>query len=86
MIRATGTILALPSQHEEHSLKLPPIGDAVAFLHTHNDWYGPRPSKQDVAVARKLHISVYVLSKSGLLKITPDGNIVQLEKGTAFLR
>jgi hypothetical protein len=49
----------------------------VAIAHTHGDHLDPRPSEQDVIVARKLNIVVFTLTRKGIWSVGPDGFITQ---------
>jgi hypothetical protein len=54
----------------------------VAQAHTHGDQLDPKPSDQDVLVARKLNISVYTLTRKGIWRAAPDGAITkEVERG-----
>ncbi len=52
--------------------------DAVGQAHTHPSGTDPRPSGNDVAVARRLGMPVYTVSRSGIWMASPEGEIRQL--------
>jgi hypothetical protein len=58
----------------------------VAQAHTHGDHFDPRPSAQDVSIARKLNIWVYTLTRKGIWRVGPDGLITQQFDHTWFKR
>jgi hypothetical protein len=58
----------------------------VAQAHTHGDHLDPRPSAQDVSVARKLNIWVYTLTRKGIWRVGPDGLITQQMDRSWFKR
>ena len=47
----------------------------VAIAHTHPQYVDPRPSKQDQAEARRLHVCIFTLSRKGIWSVTPEGII-----------
>lgn len=49
----------------------------VAQAHTHGDHLDPRPSDQDVKVAHDLNIWVYTLTRKGIWRAAPDGQVTQ---------
>ena len=49
----------------------------IAQLHTHGDHLDPKPSSQDVAVAQKLRIHIFTLTRKGIWRVAPDGQITQ---------
>jgi len=55
-----------------------PLPDnVVAQAHTHGDHLDPKPSDPDIEVARKLNIWVYTLTRKGIWRAGPDGNVTQ---------
>jgi len=55
-----------------------PLPDHIAAqAHTHGDHLDPKPSPPDAAIARRLRIPVYTLSRKGIWRVTPDGVITQ---------
>ena len=54
---------------------LPPDG-AVAIVHTHPRRADPRPSAADAALARRLGLPVYTLTRSGLWAARSDGRVI----------
>jgi hypothetical protein len=52
-------------------------GHIVAQAHTHGDHLDPKPSGQDVNVARKMNIWVYTLTRKGIWKASPDGTVTR---------
>ena len=59
-----------------------PPQNVIAQAHTHGDMLDPKPSSQDVNVAKKMNVPVYVLARKGIWKAAPDGSIAkQTERG-----
>lgn len=49
----------------------------IALAHTHPQKVDPKPSREDGLVAARLKIPVYTISRKGIWKVTPAGEIVQ---------
>lgn len=49
----------------------------VAQAHTHGDHLDPKPSDQDLKVARTLNMWVFTLTRKGIWRAAPDGRITQ---------
>jgi len=49
----------------------------IAQAHTHGDHLDPKPSEQDVQVAKRLNIWVYTLTRKGIWRAAPDGEVTQ---------
>ena len=49
---------------------------ALAIVHTHSDRADPRPSSGDAALARRLGLPVYTLSRRGVWVARTDGTIL----------
>jgi JAB domain-containing protein similar to deubiquitination enzymes len=49
---------------------------ALAIVHTHPDRADPRPSSVDAALARRLGLPVYTLTRHGLWVARPDGTVL----------
>ncbi len=60
-------------KHQSWSRGLP--GGAVALLHTHPATGDPRPSVRDRAVARRLRLPVYTISRWAIYRAEPDGTV-----------
>lgn len=56
----------------------------AAVIHTHPDSVDPRPSPKDVATAKNLGIPNYAVSRQGIWKATPLGEIVKID-GEAWI-
>ena len=56
----------------------------VAVIHTHPDSVDPRPSPNDVATAKRLGVPNYAVSRQGIWKATPLGEIVKID-GEAWI-
>ncbi len=54
---------------------------ALAIVHTHPNRVDPRPSPADVALAQRLGIPVYALTREGLWAAHADGTIVLEARG-----
>jgi JAB domain-containing protein similar to deubiquitination enzymes len=54
----------------------PAPGGALAIVHTHPDRADPRPSSVDAALARRLGLPVYTLTRHGLWVARPDGTVL----------
>jgi len=52
---------------------------AVAIVHTHPAVVDPKPSQQDMETARRLGMPVYTVSRAGIWKAEPDGQVVAVE-------
>jgi hypothetical protein len=52
--------------------------DVLAQAHTHPDNVEAKPSSPDQAIAKKLNIPVYTISRRGIWKADPDGTVVQV--------
>jgi hypothetical protein len=46
-----------------------------AVAHTHGDHLDPRPSREDVLLARRLNISVYTVTRHAIWRASPDGSV-----------
>lgn len=51
---------------------------AVALAHTHPNKDIQRPSKHDIALAKRINIPVYTICRGGVWKATPDGVITKI--------
>jgi hypothetical protein len=49
----------------------------IALIHTHPALTDPKPSRQDVRVAKQIKASVYTLSAFGIWRAAPNGTITQ---------
>ena len=49
----------------------------VAQAHTHGDRLDPKPSSQDISVARSLKIPIFTLTRKGIWRAMPDGSVIQ---------
>lgn len=61
--------------YEKASWSGPPPAGALAIVHTHPLHADPRPSSGDAALARKLGLPVFTLTRNGLWAAQPDGTI-----------
>ena len=61
--------------YEKASWSGPPPAGALAIVHTHPIHADPRPSSGDAALARRLGLPVYTLTRNGLWEARPDGTI-----------
>jgi hypothetical protein len=71
------------SSNTEGKMSLVVPKDAQSTLHTHPDHFngtqaGGQPSDVDIATAKKLGKSVYVVSKSGLQVVEKDGKVTNV--------
>ena len=48
---------------------------AIALVHTHTVIVDEKPSRQDVQVAQKLKITLYVISIKGIWSVAPNGQM-----------
>lgn len=55
--------------------------DTVALVHTHPTDTSPLPSAMDVQTAATSRVPVYTVSRSGVYKATPEGEVVEVESG-----
>jgi hypothetical protein len=56
-----------------------PVPDgAIGIVHTHPQLLDPLPSHADSKTARDLQMSVYTVSRRGIWKVTPRGEVVQV--------
>jgi hypothetical protein len=56
----------------------PTPAGAMAIVHTHPASVDPRPSPTDVATARRLEVTVYTVSRTGIWKAGPDGAVTRV--------
>jgi hypothetical protein len=49
----------------------------VAAVHTHPSTVDPKPSQGDALVAARLNIPIYTISRKGIWKVTPQGEVIQ---------
>jgi hypothetical protein len=54
----------------------PPPDGALAIVHTHPDRADPRPSSVDAALARRLSLPVYTLTRRGIWVVRADGTVL----------
>jgi hypothetical protein len=47
----------------------------MASVHSHNPFHQDTPSPQDLDAAKKSKTTVYVVSRSGLWAVAPDGTV-----------
>ncbi|PWT87401.1 MAG: hypothetical protein C5B54_12390 [Acidobacteria bacterium] len=57
----------------------------AAQVHTHPDRVDPKPSAEDKLVAQKMSIPLYTVSRNGVWKASPNGEITQ-EKGSGWFK
>ena len=71
------TLLPWPpaSQRKSHAWKRPLPAGAAALLHTHPASENPRPSVRDRAVARRIRMPVYAISRWAIYRADPDGTV-----------
>lgn len=55
--------------------KGPVPGRAIALVHTHSVIMDEKPSRQDVRVAQKLKLILYVISSKGIWSVAPNGQM-----------
>ncbi|MGA2538790.1 MAG: hypothetical protein ABSF53_22470 [Terracidiphilus sp.] len=85
-VKPDGTTSGIQSSNDyNRNVVAVPVGD-LALIHTHPSMDLPAPSKGDVAVAVRLGVPNYVLSKFALYVAEPDGTIrkvadVKIEHG-----
>lgn len=48
----------------------------IGLAHTHSK--NPKPSQKDILVAKKLKISIYTISRSGIWKVDADGTLTMM--------
>jgi hypothetical protein len=48
---------------------------AIGLVHTHTVMVDEKPSRQDVSIARKLRITLYVISTKGIWSVAPTGQL-----------
>lgn len=75
-----GNIFVGDRTHVETTIPNPqtlPDGQQLIVAHTHPS--NPRPSTQDVQNADRLNINSYVISRSGIVRIDPEGRRTQEE-------
>ncbi|HSE41848.1 MAG TPA: hypothetical protein VLH08_13880 [Acidobacteriota bacterium] len=54
--------------------------NVIAAVHTHPPTVDPKPSKGDALVAARLKIPIYTISRKGIWKVLPDGQVIQEAK------
>jgi hypothetical protein len=54
--------------------KLP--SNVIALAHTHRK--NPKPSQQDILIAKRLKIPVFTISQNGIWKVAPDGTLTMV--------
>ena len=58
---------------------------AVAILHTHPAGLDPKPSTGDVLLAKRIRAEVFSISRQGIWKVNPDGEVT-CEAGAEWYR
>ena len=51
---------------------------ALALAHTHPTRDIQKPSKHDIALAKRINIPVYTICRGGIWKATPGGAIIKI--------
>ncbi len=69
-------VRTLPDDNQHLNATVSVTSDSVVLIHTHPIDGGARPSEIDKAVARHLHMPVYVLTLNGLYAAMPDSRTV----------
>ncbi len=64
-------------EREKISWNGPMPSNTVGLAHTHPQATDPRPSGPDRLNAARLKIPIYTISRKGIWKVTPDGNVTQ---------
>jgi proteasome lid subunit RPN8/RPN11 len=60
--------------------------NVVAQFHTHASDVDPRPSTKDLVFSKKVNIPLYTVSRKGIWKVTPEGKITRIAKGSQYLQ
>lgn len=67
-------------------IKFPALPHAAAYVHSHPNNLQDKPSAGDIQAAKKSGKFVYVISRSGLWQVAPDGKVTQIHDGTSWLK
>jgi len=73
--QADGSFSKISSSNEHWHNRVTLYNNTVAIFHTHPKDCSPRPSQDDIDVAKKNHVLNYVLSIYALWVAEPDGTV-----------
>ena len=70
---------------ERASVKITEPTTAMAAIHTHPNDRIDKPSADDIGIAKRVHKTVFVVSRSGLWSVDPTGNVTQVFQGPGWM-
>ena len=59
--------------------------DTTLALHVHPNTGDPKPSKNDIEIAKKTGKQIYVLSQQGLYGVDGKGQVTLVKSGTSWM-
>jgi hypothetical protein len=70
---------------ENANVKITEPVDAMGSIHTHPNDRTDKPSADDIAIAKRVHKTIFVVSRSGLWSVDPSGDTTQVFKNPNWM-